>query len=223
MRYPRLRWRSLIFLGLIILTFFSLLTLHTFIWSANEFEQQHKQFPHRPKLPDAIPFWSALDHQNIYELKSIPSDKNKQSHSRRPLITAARINELFQLVRQTRDEQINSFDKIKSYSFNSTWNFEKFLEQKARMNTNETPVDTAADSVGNNVKHGHNSTTTAKTVDEHDKIQLRNFIHSKLVKWKETHQNDKIISLADLMYDTLAQDEPGYVVSFISKSKRVFI
>jgi hypothetical protein len=216
MRYLRLRLRFSIVLGLTILTFFFLLTLHSLIWSTIELERPN-QYPDRPKPPDTLPFWSALDHPNIYELKST-SSKKKQSRS--PSITTARIDELFQLVRQAHDEQINSFDKIKSYSINSTWNSKKFLQQKLHMNANDTNthIDTA-DSAGikeTNIKYQYNLTTTIKTLNEHDKIQLRDFIHHKLVQWKENHRNDKIISLADVMHDALAQDEPAYVYIFFS-------
>ncbi len=200
MRYSRIRLRSSIVLGLTTLTLIFLVTLHTLIRSTVELEQQ-KPYPHRPKPPDALPFWSALDQANIYELNPVKSDK-KQSRS--PSITSARIDELFQLVRQARNEQINDFDKIKSSSINLTWNFEKFLQQKPRINKNDT-----VDSKETNGKLQYNLTRTEKVFNEHDKIQLRDFLHHKLILWKENHQNDKIISLADIMYETLAQDQPG--------------
>ena len=52
-------------------------------------------------------------------------------------------------------------------------------------------------------------TTTEKTVSERDKIQLRNYIHRVLSNWKKEHQNDKIVTIADLMHDELAREEPS--------------
>ncbi|CAF4609339.1 unnamed protein product, partial [Rotaria magnacalcarata] len=41
-------------------------------------------------------------------------------------------------------------------------------------------------------------TTTKKAVSESNKIQLRNYIHQLLHKWKQEHENDKIVTIADL-------------------------
>ncbi|CAF1436612.1 unnamed protein product, partial [Adineta ricciae] len=43
----------------------------------------------------------------------------------------------------------------------------------------------------------------------HDKVQLRNYIHQALAKWKKEHQNDKIVTLASLVHDELLRDEPS--------------
>jgi len=209
MRYSRLRLRSSIIFSLIILTFFFLITLHTLIWSTTELELQ-EQIPERPKPPIAIPIWSALHQQNIYDLKATQSNK---LHNHSPYITAKRIDELFQLIRNARNDQINLSNKTKYHPINLTWSFEKFLGQKLQTITNETnthidTVDSAAIKQSN-LKHQLNFTTIEKSMNEYDKIQLRDFIHHALIKWKENHQNDKSISLGDVMHDALALDEPA--------------
>jgi hypothetical protein len=210
MRYLRLRLRSSIFFSLTTLTFVFVITLHTLIWSTAELEiqEQTTEAP-KPLPPVAIPFWSALNQPNIYDLKATPSKKLKNHLS---YITSDRINELFQLIRNARNEQIISSDKQKTRSIDSTWSFEKFVGQKTQSTQNDTntQIDTA-DSAA--IKQSNaklfNSTTTKKTMNDVDKIQLRYFIHRTLTKWKQEHQNDKIVTLADIMHDGLVQDEPA--------------
>jgi len=208
MRYSRLRLRSSIVFSLTTLTVFFIITLHTLIWSTAELELQ-EQISESPKPPVVIPFLAALDQANIYDLKATRINK---LHNHAPYITSDRINELFQLVRNARNDQINLSDTIKSYSINSTWIFEKFFGQKLQTNNNDTNthIDTADSEIKkqSNIKLQLNFTTTEKSMNEHDKIQLRYFIHHALTKWKELHQNDKVITLADIMHDGLSQDEP---------------
>jgi hypothetical protein len=210
MRYSRSRLRSSIVFSLTTLTFFCIITLHTLIWSTAQLELQEQISEPPPKQPVAIPFLSALDQADIYDLKATRSNK---LHNHRPYITSNRIDELFQLIRNARNDQINSPDTTKSYPINSTWNFEKFFEQKLRTNNNDTNthIDTADSEARKqtNIKRQLNFTTTEKTMNEYDKIQLRHFIHQALSNWKNNHKNDKSISLADIMHDGLAQDEPG--------------
>jgi len=208
MRYSRFRLRFSIVFSLITLTFFFLIIFHTLIWSTAELEPE-EQISEAPKPSVVIPFWSALNQQNIYDLKATQSNK---LHNHSPYITSVRIDELFQLVRNARSNQINSFDKTKSHPVNSTWSFEKFFGQKLQTSNNDTNthIDTA-DSTAikkTNMNYQFNFTKPDKPMNEHDKIQLRYFIHHALTKWKEKHQNDKSISLADIMHDALAQDEP---------------
>ncbi|CAF5225236.1 unnamed protein product, partial [Rotaria magnacalcarata] len=51
--------------------------------------------------------------------------------------------------------------------------------------------------------------TTKKAVSESNKIQLRNYIHQLLHKWKQEHENDKIVTIADLMHDEILQEDPS--------------
>lgn len=209
MRHLRLRLRSSVVFSLTTLSFVFLITLHTLVWTTTELELS-QQIPEPPKPPVAIPFWSALDQANIYDVKATSQNKLNRHSS---YITSDRIDELYQLVRQSRNEQIQVSNKIKSFPINSPWNFEKFLGQKLQTNINDTnthidTADSAAKKQSNN-KHQFDMTTTEKTMNEHDKKQLRDFIHHTSTKWKKKHQSDKTISLADIMHDALAQDEPG--------------
>jgi len=184
--------------------------IHTLLWSINNFELQEQISQFAPRPPAAIPFLSALDQQNIYDLKATQSIILNKHLS---YITYDRIDELYQLVRAARNDQIDSFNTTKSSSNNSKWNFEKFVAQKSPTSNNDTNTQietfdsTAAK--GTNIKLQFNLTTTENTINENDKIQLRYFIHHTLTKWKLGHQNDKTISLADIMHDGLAEDEPA--------------
>ncbi|CAF0980116.1 unnamed protein product [Adineta steineri] len=215
MRYLRLRLRSSILLSITIFVIV-FITLHVLIWSTNEFELLEKTPESVPKPPVAISFLSALDQPNIYDLKASQSHTlNKHSS----YITSHRIHELFQLVRTTRNNQ------LKSNSINSTWNFGKFIPKKVSPHNNNTKtnVDTA-DSVTmkeKNHKLQFNITTTAKIMNEQDKIQLRHFIHYTLTKWKADHENDKYVNLADIMHDGLAQDEPELNTTWFKYIKTV--
>jgi hypothetical protein len=216
MRYSRLRLRSSIFFSLTTLAFFFLITLHTLIWSTAELEiqEQNSEAPKPPAPPPpppaALTFWSALDQPNIYDVKAT-SSKKLINHS--PYITSNRIDELFELVRNARHDQIDLSDKKKSHSIDSTWSFAKFVGQKTPSphNDTNTHVDTA-DSAA--IKQSNpilqfNLTTTKTTMNEVDKMQLRYFVHRVLTKWKQEHQNDKTVTLADTMHDALIQDEPA--------------
>jgi hypothetical protein len=109
-------------------------------------------------------------------------------------------------------------NKEKLFPIDSTWNFEKLVAQRktpghedAKKQHPETHIDTA-DSAAKSTKTPTirpELTTTEKSLDEYDKKQLRNYIHQVLAKWKQDHQNDKLITIADLMHDELAQDEPA--------------
>ncbi len=183
-------------------------TLHTLIWSTAELELQ-EPILERHKPPSDIPIWLALDQQNIYDLQA---SESRKLHNHTPSITSARIDELFQLVRDAQNDQLNSSEQKKSYSINSTWNFDKLPAPKSPIVPNDTNphIDTpdSAATKETNIKLPLTFTTAAKTLNEHDKIQLRQFILYTLNKWKEEHHNNKTISLADIMHDALAQDEP---------------
>ncbi|UJR08560.1 hypothetical protein I4U23_012821 [Adineta vaga] len=64
-----------------------------------------------------------------------------------------------------------------------------------------------------------NLTTTLKNFNENDKTQLRYFIHHILSKWKNDHQNDTIVSLADIMQEDLAQNDPQRLKTTCSEFK----
>ena len=200
MRYIRLRWHSSIFIGLTSLTFIFLITIYLLIHSAGEFEVQpaHPVHPRKPSV--TIPFWSALNQQNIYDLYAPHLRKNKPS-----AISSRRIDELYQLVRQTRQQR-------SYYSFvNISWNFPNFLREKTQINANDTNIlvdtaDSARD--GGNGRSSSDLSTPSRSMTENDKRQLRYFLHYKLNEWKINHQNDKTITLAEIMRDTLLQDQP---------------
>ncbi|CAF1261028.1 unnamed protein product [Rotaria sp. Silwood1] len=205
MRHIRLRLRFTIFLILATLTISFLITLYTLIWSTHEFERQ-EQIRDTPKSPGAVPFWSAISHQNIYDLYAQPPNT---IFKRQTNITQGRIEELFQLVRHVRTDQTHVVDIEKLYPIDSKWNFQKLLEEQQAREQDDKNADTA-DSTTNVTKPTiqPDSITIEKTMNEHDQIQLRNYIHQVLAKWKTEHQNDKIVTIADLMHDEIEHDEP---------------
>ncbi|CAF3893859.1 unnamed protein product [Rotaria magnacalcarata] len=208
MRYSRLRLRSSILFSLTALILFFLLTLHTLLWSTAELEPPEQALI-RHKPPSGIPFWSALHQPNVYDLQA--TDSNKLTNRSSP-ITRQRINELFELVRNARNNQLDSSNLKKDSDHDRKWSFEKFVGQKPQTGSNDTNAHTdTADSAGvQGTKSNIQSkfTTIEKLTNEHDKIQLRYFILDALLKWKKQHMNDKNISLGDVMQDSLAQDEP---------------
>ena len=212
MRHIRLRLRTAILFILALLTIFFGITFYTFIWSTNELDRQEQS--HDTQIPPGvIPFWSAINHQNIYDLHATPANT---IFIRSSNITQRRIEELFQLIRNARTDEIRSIEADKRFPLDPKWNFESLVaqQQSSKENDNnkpkaETHVDTA-DSAAKTTKSTiqPHSTTTEKTLSEYDKIQLRNYVHQAISKWKKEHENDKITTIASLMHDELANDEP---------------
>ena len=208
----RLRLRSAILFILAILTVFFLITLYTLIWSTNELERQAK-YRDQPIPPGVIPFWSAINHQNIYDLHATPANT---VFIRPANITQRRIEELYQLIRNARTDEAHSIEDEKRFPVDSKWSFEKLVEQQQSPEQNEKKqnLDTHADTADSAAKTTKSTvppdlTTTEKTVSEYDKIQLRNYIHQVISKWKKEHHSDKITNIADLMQEELAKDEPS--------------
>ena len=216
MRHIRLRLRSSILFILAILTIFFLTTLYTTIWSTNELERE-EQIRNAPIPPGVIPFWSAINHQNIYDLHATSANP---IFIRRSNITPRRIEELYQLIRNARADQIQLIDHDKSFPIDPNWDFEKLVAQQQTQDSDDTNKpnpdthgDAAADSATKTTLTTTTTrpdlTTTEKTVTELDKQQLRNYIHRSLSKWKKSHRHDKIITIADLLHDDLTREEPS--------------
>ncbi len=212
MRHIRLRLRSSILFILAILTILFLITLYTTIWSTNELEREVLNRD-APIPPGVVPFWSAINHQNIYDLHATPANT---IFIRRSNISQRRIDELFQLIRIARTDEIQLTNKEKFFPIDANWDFQKLVAQQ-RSNDPEDKkkqdpdahADTADSAAKTSTTIHSDLTTTEKTVSEHDKIQLRNYIHRVLSQWKKEHQNDKIVTIADLMHDELAREEPS--------------
>ena len=179
MRYLRLRLRSSILVGLTISTFFSLTTLCIFLRSANELERSNRFVEGKLGLAEVS------RHQSL----------RKKSN---------RIDELYRLVRENRIHQA----KLSHLR----WNLKKFHRGTVQVNRNDTNTPIETDDSGDlnkqHIKLPINLTTTSKNFNQHDKMQLRQFILHVLTKWKIEHQNDTSISLADIMHESLAQDNP---------------
>ncbi|CAF0807684.1 unnamed protein product [Rotaria sordida] len=207
MRHTRLRLRFTILFILATLTIFSLITLYTFIWSTNELERQ-EQIQDAPKSPGAVPFWSAINHQNIYDLYATPAST---IFKRKANITQSRIEELFQLIRNAHTDQAHLVDIEKLYPIDPKWNFQKFLEEQQAQEQGDKDADTvdSATNLTKTTKTQRDLTTAEKTMRKHDKIQLRNYVLQMLAKWKKEHQNDEITTIASIMHDELEQDEPS--------------
>ena len=197
MRYLRLRWHSSIFIGLTILTLSFLLTISLLLRSTHEFEPRESH-PH-PRQPtiNIVPFWSALNQPNIYDLYARQSSDKKKLLS---ISSSARIDELYRLAQRSRN-----VERTYPSTSNLTLNFQNFLREKTQINTNDT--NTVDSDRGD--KSQSDLSTTSKSINEHDKRQLRYFLQYKLNQWKINHRNDKAVSLAEIMRDTLLQDEPG--------------
>jgi hypothetical protein len=215
MRHIRLRLRSSIYIILAILTILFLTTLYTAIWSTKVLDPPESSL-NAPLSPNVIPFWSAINHQNIYDLHATPANT---IFIRRSNITQHRIDELFQLIRNARTDEVQLTNKDKLFPIDPKWNFEKLVAQqqstdhedgnKQNPETHADTADSAAKTTKTTTTIHPDLTTTEKTVSEHDKIQLRNYIHRVLSNWKKEHQNDKIVTIADLMHDELLREEPS--------------
>ncbi|CAF0803825.1 unnamed protein product [Adineta ricciae] len=179
MRYLRLRLRSSIVVGLTITTFFSLTTLYIFLRSANELERPIHFIKGKPGLAEVSRYQSLRKKSN-------------------------RIHELYQLVRENRIHQAKLGHLL--------WNLKKFHKGALQVNRNDTntPMETgdSGDLNKQPIKLPINLTTTSTNFNQHDKMQLRQFILHVLTKWKIEHQNDTSISLADIMHESLVQDNP---------------
>jgi hypothetical protein len=128
-----------------------------------------------------------------------------------PNITQRRIDELFQLINNARTHELQFTNKDKLFPIDPKWDFKKLVVQQQstdHKDGNEQNPETHTDSAAKTTIHP-NLTTTKKPVSEHDKIQLRNYIHRILSNWTKEHQNDKIVTIADLMHDKLAREEPS--------------
>ncbi|CAF2967910.1 unnamed protein product [Rotaria sp. Silwood2] len=206
MRHIRLRLRSTILFILATLMIFFLITLYILIWSTHELERR-EHIRDAPKPPGVVPFWSAISHQNIYDLYATPPNT---IFKRRANITQSRIEEIFQLIRNARTDQTHVIDAEELYPIDPKWNFQKLLEEQQAQEQDDKNADTA-DSTANVTKKTttQSDLTTTKIFGDYDKIQLRNYVHQVLAKWKKEHQNDKIVNIAKLMHDELEQDEPS--------------
>ena len=213
MRHLRLRLRSTVIFILALLTIFFLITLYTLIWAASELEQR-QQVQDVPIPPDVIPFWSAFAHQNIYDLYATPANT---IFILLPNITQRRIEELFQLIHTAKLHDSRLVDKKKLFPIDSKWNFQKLVAEREAYDyddhnqRNPNTTDSADNGKNKTVTMTirSNRPMTNKSLSEHDKRQLRNYVYQMLTKWKEEHQNDKISSIADLMHRGLVQDDPS--------------
>ncbi|CAF2114926.1 unnamed protein product [Rotaria magnacalcarata] len=198
-----------------MLIIFSVITLYTLIWTTNEFERR-EQLRDAPLPPGAVPFWSAIDHQNIYDLYAYSVSKRPKQSSN---ITQQRIEELFQLIRNARTGQTYSASIKTLYPIDPEWNFQKLIEERDAQEKDDNTKNSDAHDDANDSNTNSNKTTTTtslpdlittkKAVSESNKIQLRNYIHQLLHKWKQEHENDKIVTIADLMHDEILQEDPS--------------
>ena len=216
MRHIRLRLRSSILFILAVLTILLVTTLYTTISSTNELERE-EQSRNAPIPPGVIPFWSAINHPNIYDIHAASVNPRLIPRAN---ITQSRIEELYQLIKNTRSNELQSTNKEKSFPVDRNWNFEKLVAQLQTPESDdtnkqhpETHGDDAADSATKSTTTTTTTrpdfTTTEKTVTEFDKQQLRNYVHRALVKWKKAHRHDKTVTIASLMHDELAREEPS--------------
>ena len=212
MRRTRLRLHSAILVVLATLTVFFLSTLYILFWSTDELEQQsEKQQQQRQEdshaAVNAVPFWSVINHPNIYDLYAKPANP---IFTRSSNITSARIEELYQLIRNARTDEAHSSVKEKPYPIDPAWHFHRFVEQHSvqheESETRADPSDSAASNTTTTTTTPKPS-TSPKPITENDKLQLRNYIHRVLGKWKREHRNDNVTTVADLMQNELAKKE----------------
>ena len=213
MQHLRLRLRSSVLFALLSLSFCGIVTLHTFIWTSTGIEQEESIAtappPPRPKPIDVPPIWSAFHQANIYDVHAAPA--NALIPRRSPPPDLHRIDELFHLIRNARNERATAVDADALSPVDPTWSFDQFVAEKSVSNPNDTNthVDTADSASNKTTKSPSNSTGLNKAMNERDRLQLRQVIHRKLSQWKREHQNEPTISLADTMNDALVQDEPA--------------
>jgi len=214
----RLRLRSPILLILAALTLFFLITIYSLIWSTHQLEEQEiNQLHDQPVPPGLVPFWSALNHPNIYDIHATAANPLQ---IRSAGISPSRIEELYQLVRNARQDNIDSTNYKNEFPVDQSWSFEKLVEQqKSAENeeSNKKNPETHADTADSAMAKNRTTTTTLpptpsttrKPINDYDKSQLRNYVRRRVEKWKERHRDDKIITIADLLQNDLTQEEPS--------------
>ena len=95
------------------------------------------------------------------------------------------------------------------------WKLEKFFVLHsfvAKNNDTNSHIDTF-DSALASKESSTSSTFPTAIINETDRIQLRSYIRQRLTLWKNKHYRDPIVSLAEIMHESLVQDEPGWAVA----------
>lgn len=194
MRQLRLRLRSSILFLFTAFTFFFLLTLNALISSSNELNPLAAPAP-SASLIDGPSFWSDFHQSDIYELQAKAPTKKKTSS-----FSADQIEQLYQLIRSAREE--------KPSLSNSTWSLEKFLGQATPTSVISNETRHRPESAESAAAIRSSSGQTPKSMNEHDRRELRAFLRRRFQRWKDEHQRDALVTLAEIMHDSLAQDEP---------------
>ncbi|CAF5134969.1 unnamed protein product, partial [Rotaria magnacalcarata] len=145
-----------------MLIIFSVITLYTLIWTTNEFERR-EQLRDAPLPPGAVPFWSAIDHQNIYDLYAYSVSKRPKQSSN---ITQQRIEELFQLIRNARTGQTYSASIKTLYPIDPEWNFQKLIEERDAQEKDDNTKNSDAHDDANDSNTNSNKTTTTTSLPD---------------------------------------------------------
>ena len=193
MRQLRLRLRSSLIFILTALTLAFVLTFNALISSSSELNPLAAPLP----SADSPSLWSAFHQPNIYDLNGLPPTTTKKKQR----VWPTNADRLYQLVRSAREER--------PALRNSSWSLEKFLVRSSTsVSSNEThPQQQQRAESGESP--GASSTRALTSMNEDDQRELRAFLLRRLQRWKDEHQQDPLITLAEIMHASLAQDEPA--------------
>ncbi|CAF0758817.1 unnamed protein product [Didymodactylos carnosus] len=231
MRQIRLRIRYYLIIILTILSLIMFSTFYTILHKTNEIEQKSDIFEKWPSEKNLyhhqnieqqqhIPFWQALDAQNIYDVNYMPT--NHRMKNKFP-INVEIIENLFQLVDSYKleiitDKQlnINEFDRV-FIKRTTTVNNKKYSNQKEDkeivfdVNNGDDDTNKKQQKDVDDFQSGEKPSKMIpieKVIDENDKQQLRKYIINMLWKWKRKYREMKQINLAELLYEHIERDEP---------------
>lgn len=206
----RLRLRFSLFSILSMLTALCLLIFYGLLWTT------HKPGYDEPMrgVGGDVPFMLALSHQNIYDLYSPPEPIIFKESSD---ATKKRIEELYYLVRDAHAKQLNKPNLKKLFPLDDEWNVQPLIDRKNAIlalepdsdEEDDDDADTNATTTTTTPRPTTVTPRTTKIFSEQEREKIRNHVLHLLYKWKKDHEHDKVVSLADLMYDKIVKSDPS--------------
>ena len=167
MRHTRLRSRSSILVILATLTAFFLITLYTLIWSTTALEREEKNSRTTHSARCGAILVSNQPPEHLWS-SCHTSEHTFYSFSKHH---PSRIEELYQLIRAARNDELHASQAKQIYPVDQSWDFHKLVEQTEsgrRKRTNpqksETHGDTADQATSNQTEDQHYE----KVLDFHD-------------------------------------------------------
>jgi hypothetical protein len=201
MRHTRFRLRSSIIFILTVFSFLCMLTFHTLIWSINELEP----FPSPSNAFEQRKTWPIFHQVHIQPFDSNISYSSVNESSN---VTSTRIEQLYRSIRHAHLMSSNRSRML--LSNDSRWPSMMTIADNVKSNIDQLTMTNHSFSKNNQQT---NHAVHSKKIHDDEQRKLRVHIHEQLMKWKKEHQHDATVSLAEIMHDSLAQDEPEYVMT----------